>query len=218
VLSSVVGRQELLVALRSTQFNPIRIQPTAVKKFADLYMPVTFIIHPDAAEYTCPHSSLPMLVPITSTSVGTSMNKILVLKAALVKVNIDIIALFVKRDAAIEGLVKEHLAHSVLTTVAFATAKAELDNRNSIVERKRSRAAAGLGARQDWDRAHSLSSAWINEFGPLSLPPPAAAAADDSEGTHARRADAEQEDAIDASLENDSGAAADIAFIDDNTD
>jgi hypothetical protein len=197
---------QLLEALRSSRFNPIYFEPDAAKHFAERYPQAKFRVLSDAAEYRCPHTDLEMKVPITAVALTTSTNKIHSLRKDLEVASSGLTRMILKRDAAIEALVKEYIAHKVLTAVSLTIEQGEIAGRNRTIDRKRKK-------EQLIERVNKRMREWDERA--LSSAP---AAAGDSEGTHARRADADEEDAIDASLENDSGAQADNDFIDSDID
>jgi hypothetical protein len=243
LLEPAVGSNELLAVLRSKALNPLRVSAADVCTFAALYDPVSYTLLPDAIEYKCPHTNYSMAFRIHAGTVAMQEKKANEMKFKINTINDTIIGLFRTRDEHIDDLIRFQISIGVLGHAKQDMKDEEIAGRNKVVDRKRKRDALLETVRQDMEaydetqarsgtaraRRH-LSAASAYTFGTqpallTSGTQPALltsgtqpAAARDSEGTHARRADADEEDAIDASLENDSGASADRAFINSDYD
>jgi hypothetical protein len=213
LLSAVVGSTSLLRVLRSSPLNPLRIDPAQIQQFAALYPQTEYTLRTDAVEYDCPHTALLMKLPIGRQALPSTATKIRDLHAKIEHANGRIAHFMRDREESIQKLVQEYIAHSVLLSVSLSIQNEDIAGRNRTVDRKRMRdeiAEEGKRRLRQWDEeAHARNG---NARVPLARTISPAAACDSVEQ---REGDEEEEDEIDAALENDDECDADNNFIND---
>jgi hypothetical protein len=161
-LNGVSPSHTLLHMLRSPAFNPLTIESSSVKMFADRYPIAMHVITPDSIEYKCPHTGLEMKNPATISAHANITMKICELNGELDKTCAQISVHLTKRDALIEKLVVENLRLKVQTAANIIIHTAELANRNSTVDNKRKRSELIKGVTEEMQkqkRARMLSIA-----------------------------------------------------------